>query len=511
MGESVEEKLRELALLREQSRLGGGEEAIAKQHEKGKLTARERISLLMDEGSFNEVDAFVKSVSSNVLGDGVITGFGTIDGRRVCIAAQDFTVMGGSLSFKHSAKICKMMDLAMKIGVPIVALNDSGGARIQEGVVSLAGYAELFFRNTIASGVIPQIAAILGPCAGGAVYSPALMDFVFMVRNTSFMFLTGPDVIKTVLNEEVSFEELGGALTHNQTSGVAHFCSDNEIESLLSIRKLLSYLPSNNLADPPYVEPSDEPNRMEEALRDIVPDEPNKPYDIKEVIELVVDRDSFYEVHSLYATNIVVGFARLNGNVIGIVANQPKELAGTLDIAASLKGSRFIRFCDAFNIPLVTFQDVPGFLPGTNQEYMGIIKHGAKLLYAYCEATVPKLCVITRKSYGGAYCVMSSRQIRSDANFAWPSAELAVMGPQGAVNIIYRKEIASSKDPEKTRKKLVDEYTKKYSNPFIAAEEGYIDEVIDPRETRPKLIAAIELLKGKNELRPKKKHGNIPL
>jgi len=509
--DSTEQRIRDLQIKREAAISGGGDEAVKKQHEKGKLTARERINLLMDEGTFQEMDEFVASDRFNIYGDGVITGYGTVNGRRVCVFAQDFTVMGGSLGERHAGKICKMLDFAMTVGIPVIGLNDSGGARIQEGVVSLGGYASIFFRNVMASGVVPQIAAIMGPCAGGAVYSPALMDFVFMVRDTSFMFLTGPDVIKAVLNEEVSFEELGGALTHNQKSGVAHFASNNEIECLNDIKRMLSYLPPNNLENPPYVPTMDDSNRRDEGLATIIPDDPNKPYDMKQLIEMVVDSDSFFEVHRLYATNIIVGFARLGGHCVGIVANQPKELAGTLDIASSIKAARFIRFCDSFNIPLVTFEDVPGFLPGTNQEWMGIIKHGAKMLYAYCEATVPKLLVITRKSYGGAYCVMSSKHVRSDLNFAWPTAEIAVMGAQGAVNIIQRREIAEARNQDAKRKELVDKYTDEYMHPYLAAQRGYVDDVIDPRDTRPKLIAGLEMLKGKVDLRPKRKHGNEPL
>jgi len=515
-------RIQYLKELREQALRGGGDEAIVKQHEKGKLTARERLQLLLDEGSFNEIDQFVASPQARVYGDGVVTGFGTINGRRVAVYAQDFTVMGGSLGERHAGKICKVLELGMKLGIPVIGLNDSGGARIQEGVVSLAGYADIFWRNVQASGVIPQISAIMGPCAGGAVYSPALNDFIVMVRNTSFMFLTGPEVIKAVLNEEVTFEELGGALTHNQKSGVAHFAAENEIEAISLIKRLLSYLPSNNMESPAYQPPLDEPTRREARLAEIVPDDPNKPYDMKEVIRLVVDHDSFLEVHALFAPNIIVGFARLNGNVVGVVANQPKELAGCLDINASIKAARFIRFCDCFNIPIVTFEDVPGFLPGTAQEWGGIIAHGAKMLYAYAEATVPKLLVVTRKAYGGAYCVMSSRHVHGDFCVAWPTAEIAVMGAEGAVRIIHRRElqkaVESAKDPaksaqalQKAEKELVEAYKRAYMHPYLAAERGYIDDVIDPRDTRPKLILALETMLTKVETRPRRKHGNIPL
>jgi acetyl-CoA carboxylase carboxyltransferase component len=508
--------------LRARAQQGGGTEAIDKQHEKGKLTARERIDLLMDEGTFQEVDMFVASPGAKVYGDGVVTGFGEVEGRRIALFAQDFTVMGGSLGERHAAKICKMMELAVKVGVPIIGLNDSGGARIQEGVFSLAGYADIFWRNVQASGVVPQISAIMGPCAGGAVYSPALSDFIFMVRNTSFMFLTGPDVIKAVLNEEVTFEELGGALTHNQRSGVAHFAAENELDCLRQIRRLLGFFPANSAEDPPYVHPLDSPERREEKLAGIIPDDPNKPYDVRDIIRLVMDLDSFFEVQPMYAPHLIVGFARLNGYVVGLVANQPRELAGCLDINSSMKGARFIRFCDCFNIPLITFEDVPGFLPGTNQEWDGVIKHGAKLLYAYCEATVPKLLVITRKSYGGAYCVMSSRHVHGDYNLAWPTAEIAVMGAQGAVNVTMRRELAAAaegiKDPkkaaeaiEKKRQELIDDYRRQFMHPYIAAERGYVDDVIDPRDTRLKLIAGLEMLRTKVEPLPKRKHGNVPL
>ena len=504
--------------MEEQARLGGGEARVQKQHEAGKLTARERIDLLLDPGSFSELDKFVTHRASDfgmaekrILGDGVVTGYGTIDGRQVFVFAQDFTVFGGSLSGAYAQKICKVMDLATRVGAPIIGLNDSGGARIQEGVESLAGYADIFLRNTLASGVVPQISLILGPCAGGAVYSPAITDFIVMVKDTSFMFVTGPDVIKTVTHEEVTKESLGGALAHNQKSGVAHFAADNEQSSLLLTRELLSYLPANNAEDPPTTSCDDDPARADEALKSVVPANPNKPYDMKEIIRAVVDSRRFFEVQELYAQNIVVGFARLNGRSVGIVANQPAMLAGCLDIDASVKAARFVRFCDCFNIPLITFVDVPGFLPGTTQEWGGIIKHGAKLLYAFAEATVPKITVITRKAYGGAYDVMASKHIRADVNYAYPTAEIAVMGPEGAVNIIFRNEIGSAKDPNEERARLVAEYREKFANPFKAAELGYIDEVIRPEETRAKLIRALEMLKDKRQENPVRKHGNIPL
>jgi len=504
--------------MEEQARLGGGEARVQKQHEAGKLTARERIDLLLDPGSFTELDKFVTHRASDfgmaekrILGDGVVTGYGTIDGRQVFVFAQDFTVFGGSLSGAYAQKICKVMDLATRVGAPIIGLNDSGGARIQEGVESLAGYADIFLRNTLASGVVPQVSLILGPCAGGAVYSPAITDFIVMVRDTSFMFVTGPDVIKTVTHEEVTKESLGGALAHNQKSGVAHFAADNEQAGLLLTRELLSYLPSNNAEDPPTTSCDDDPARADEALKSVVPANPNKPYDMKEIIRAVVDSRRFFEVQELYAQNIVVGFARLNGRSVGIVANQPAMLAGCLDIDASAKAARFVRFCDCFNIPLITFVDVPGFLPGTAQEWGGIIKHGAKLLYAFAEATVPKITVITRKAYGGAYDVMASKHIRADVNYAYPTAEIAVMGPEGAVNIIFRNEIGSAKDPNEERARLVAEYREKFANPFKAAELGYIDEVIRPEETRAKLIRALEMLKDKRQENPVRKHGNIPL
>jgi acetyl-CoA carboxylase carboxyltransferase component len=499
------------------SRLGGGQERIDAQHKKGRLTARERIDLLLDKGSFRELDAFVQHRthdfnldSQKFMSDSVVTGWGTIEGRLVYVFSQDFTVFGGSLGEVHAEKICKIMDMAMKNGAPVIGLNDSGGARIQEGVVALGGYADIFLRNTMASGVIPQISAIMGPCAGGAVYSPALTDFIFMTRNTSYMFVTGPDVVKAVTHEEVSFEDLGGASVHSEKSGVCHVAADSEADTLYLIRKLLTYLPQNNMEDPPFMA-GDDPLRMDERLDSIIPDDPNKPYDIKEVIHMIVDGGQFFEIHENYAANIVVGFARLGGHSVGIVANQPAVLAGVLDIDASEKGARFVRFCDSFNIPIITFEDVPGFLPGTNQEHHGIIRSGAKLLYAYCEATVPKLTVITRKAYGGAYCVMSSKHIRSDLNLAWPSAEIAVMGPDGAVNIIFRKELEKAEDPVQKKAELVAEYRQKFASPYVAAERGYIDDVIEPKETRPRLINALEMLSNKRDASPAKKHGNIPL
>jgi propionyl-CoA carboxylase beta chain len=499
--------------LNRESLLGGGEKKIKDQHDKGKLTARERIELLVDEGSFVEVDRLVKHRSHDfnldkqrIMGDGVITGYGYIDGRLVFIFSQDFTVFGGSLSEAFAEKICKMMDQAMKVGAPVIGLNDSGGARIQEGVVSLGGYADIFLRNTLASGVIPQISAVMGPCAGGAVYSPAITDFILMVKNTSYMFVTGPNVVKTVTHEDVNFEALGGALTHATKSGVSHFTCENELEGMQKIRKLLSYIPSNNLEDPPRIVCTDPAERTEEKLDFLIPEDSSQPYDIKDVINMIVDDNEFLEVHEKYAANIIVGFARLNGGSLGIIANQPAVLAGVL-----LKAARFIRFCDAFNIPLITFVDVPGFLPGTTQEWGGIIKHGAKLLYAYCEATVPKITVITRKAYGGAYDVMSSKHIRGDVNLAWPTAEIAVMGPKGAAEIIFRKEIQSSDNPVATLSEKEKNYREKFANPYLAAERGYIDEVILPRETRIRLIQSLQMLENKIDENPKKKHGNIPL
>ncbi len=498
--------------------LGGGEARRRRQHAAGKLTARERIDLLFDPGTFEEIDKLVTHrcrdfgmADQLVPGDGVVAGWGRIDGRPVYAFAQDFTVFGGSLSETNAAKICKIMDLAMKMGAPIVGLNDSGGARIQEGVLSLGGYADIFLRNTLASGVVPQISAIMGPCAGGAVYSPAITDFTVMVEGTSYMFVTGPDVIRAVTHEEVTKEQLGGALTHNQTSGVAHFAVPDDRACLRLIRELLGYLPGNNLDDPPRRETADPVDREDAALDRLVPESPHQPYDMLDLVHAVVDDGEFLEVHRLFARNLIVGFARLGGRPVGIVANQPAHLAGTLDIDASVKGARFVRFCDAFNIPLVTFEDVPGFLPGTRQEYGGIIKHGAKLLYAFAEATVPKITVITRKAYGGAYCVMASKHIRTDANFAWPTAEIAVMGPEGAVNILYKRELDAAPDPEALRAEKVAEYRRKLANPYAAASRGFIDEVIPPRRTRPKIIAALVRLENKRDRNPPKKHGNIPL
>jgi propionyl-CoA carboxylase beta chain len=512
------DKLRELNDLKAQSLRGGGQQRIDDQHTKGKLTARERLEVLLDRNSFEEIDAFVLHRSHDfglekqrVLGDGVVTGSGTIDGRTVFVFSQDFTVFGGSLSEAHAEKICKILEMAMKVGAPVIGLNDSGGARIQEGVVSLGGYADIFLRNTLASGVIPQISAVMGPCAGGAVYSPAITDFTFMVKNTSYMFVTGPNVVKTVTHEDVSFEDLGGALTHATKSGVAHLACESEVECLQAVRRLVSFIPSNNMDDPPILDRKDDPRRADERLNAIVPENPNKPYDMKDVIHAVVDSGDFFEVHDLYAQNIIVGFARLDGKSVGIIANQPAVLAGVLDIDASIKGARFIRFCDAFNIPLVIFEDVPGFLPGTDQEWRGIIKHGAKLLYAFCEATVPKITVITRKAYGGAYDVMNSKHIRGDFNFAWPSAEIAVMGPKGAVEIIFRKEIEKEADKVKALQEKEEEYRKKFANPYIAAGRGYVDDVFEPKLTRWKLIRALSLLYNKVDSNPKKKHGNIPL
>ncbi len=514
----MEDKITELKKLKEESLAGGGKQKIEKQHAEGKLTARERIDILLDEGSFQEIDAFVKHrcidfgmEKIRIPSDGVVTGYGYIDGRKVFVFAQDFTVFGGSLSETYAAKICKIMDMALKVGAPVIGLNDSGGARIQEGVVSLAGYAEIFLRNTITSGVVPQISAIMGPCAGGAVYSPAITDFNIMVKDTSYMFITGPDVIKTVTHEEVTKQKLGGAMTHNTLSGVAHFAAEDDRDCLMIIRELLGYVPSNNMEDPPIKETSDQPDREDTHLNEIIPDNPNQPYDIKKIITTVVDDNHFFEVHQHFAKNIIVGFGRFNGKPVGIVANQPSVLAGTLDIDASLKGARFVRFCDAFNIPLIVFEDVPGFLPGTAQEFGGIIKHGAKLLYAFAEATVPKITVITRKSYGGAYCVMASKQIRTDFNFAYPSAEIAVMGPEGAVNIIFRKELAKAEKRDEFFQGKVADFRKKFANPYLAAERGYIDEVIEPSQTRGKIIQALTLLEDKVDRNPPKKHGNIPL
>ena len=510
-----------LDILREkkqQAEAGGGAERVNKQHESGKMTARERIEFLLDEGTFEEFDKLVVHRSKDFdldkqlyPGDGVITGHGLIDGRKVFVFAQDFTVFGGSLSETHAEKICKVMDLAMKVGAPIIGLNDSGGARIQEGVVSLGGYADIFLRNTLASGVVPQISCIMGPCAGGAVYSPAITDFNVMVKNTSYMFITGPDVIKTVTHEEVTKEELGGAITHNSVSGVAHFAAESDEHALRVVRELLSFIPSNNLEDPPSAVSDDPIDRVEPKLNSIVPEASNQPYDIREVINRVVDDGYFFEVQETFAQNICIGFARLCGRAVGIVANQPAYLAGVLDINASIKGARFVRFCDCFNIPLVTFEDVPGFLPGVSQEHGGIITHGAKLLFAFAEATVPKVTVITRKAYGGAYCVMSSKHIRTDVNFAWPTAEIAVMGAEGAVGILYRRELTEASDKETARKARIAELEDKFANPYVAAERGFVDEVIEPSETRPKLIRALSLLENKRDSNPPKKHGNIPL
>lgn len=504
--------------LERRAELGGGPDRLKKQQDAGKMTARQRIEFLFDPGTFEELDKLVTHRCRDfgmedqiVPGDGVVAGHGLIDGRQVFAFAQDFTVFGGSLSETNAAKIVKVMDLAVRLGAPIVGLNDSGGARIQEGVVSLAGYADIFLRNTLASGVVPQISAIMGPCAGGAVYSPAITDFIVMVKNSSYMFVTGPDVIKTVTHEEVTKEELGGAMTHNATSGVAHFAVDDDRECLALVRDLLSFLPSNNLDDPPRTKSDTEPEREIEALDRLVPASPNQPYDMLELIHAVADDGYFLEVQQHYARNILVGFARLDGRSVGIVANQPAVLAGTLDINASVKGARFVRFCDAFNIPLVTFEDVPGFLPGTVQEYGGVIKHGAKLLFAFAEATVPKVTVITRKAYGGAYCVMASKHLRTDFNYAWPTAELAVMGPEGAVNILYKRELDAAADAIAARAEKVAEFREKFANPYIAASRGFIDEVIHPRETRRKLITALRNLENKRERLPAKKHGNIPL
>jgi acetyl-CoA carboxylase carboxyltransferase component len=511
-------RIETLRQLKAEAQLGGGEERLQKQREAGKLSARERIDLLLDKGSFREMDPFVTHRESNFgmgekkyLGDSVVTGWGTIDGRLVYVFSQDFTVFGGSLSEVHANKVCKIMDMAMRNGAPVIGINDSGGARIQEGVVSLGGYADIFLRNTLASGAVPQISAIMGPCAGGAVYSPALTDFIFMVKNTSHMFITGPDVVKTVTGEEVTFEELGGAMTHNSVSGVAHMAAESEADCLFLIREMMSYLPSNNMEDPPFKPGQDDPLRTEAALDNLIPDNPNKPYDIKDVIHLIVDNGHFYEIQEHFAQNIVVGFARLGGFSIGIVANQPMVLAGVLDIAASEKAGRFVRFCDCFNIPLIVFEDVPGFLPGVNQEHGGIIRHGAKLLYAFCEATVPKITVVTRKAYGGAYCVMNSKHIRSDLNLAWPTAEIAVMGPDGAVSIIFRRELAEAEDPVARKAELVEEYREQFANPYSAARRGYIDDVIEPSQTRPRLINALNMLQNKRDQNPPKKHGNIPL
>jgi propionyl-CoA carboxylase beta chain len=514
----MRDKLEQLEELRRQAELGGGKRRIEAQHKRGKLTARERLDVLLDESSFVELDRFVVHRATDFglaeekyLGDGVVTGYGTIDGRLVYVFSQDFTIFGGSLSEAHAEKIVKIMDLALKNGAPVVGLNDSGGARIQEGVVSLGGYADIFLRNTLASGVVPQISGVLGPCAGGAVYSPAITDFIYMVQGTSYMFVTGPNVVKTVTHEDVTMEELGGASTHASKSGVAHFSCATEVDCLQRIRRLFQYIPQNNREDPPR-RPTDDPfDRADEELLDIVPDSPNKPYDMHDVIRRVVDDGDLYEVHADYAQNLIVGFAHVGGHSVGVVANQPAVLAGVLDIDASLKGARFVRFCDSFNIPLLTFEDVPGFLPGVAQEHGGIIKHGAKLLYAFCEATVPKVTIITRKAYGGAYDVMSSKHIRGDINYAWPTAQIAVMGAKGAVEILYRREIADAEDPAARASELQEQYAERFANPYAAAARGYVDDVIDPRETRVRVISALDMLQNKRDENPWKKHGNLPL
>ncbi|WP_459865015.1 acyl-CoA carboxylase subunit beta [Halorubrum trueperi] len=514
----MDERIEELREKKERAALGGGEERIESQHDRGKMTARERIDYFLDDGTFNEFDQLRTHRSHNfgmeekqIPGDGVVTGYGEVNGRKTFVFAHDFTVFGGSLGEVFAEKICKVMDVAMEVGAPVVGLNDSAGARIQEGVTSLAGFAEIFRRNTEASGVIPQISGIMGPCAGGAVYSPSITDFIFMVQDTSHMFITGPDVIETVTGEEVGFEELGGATTHTGTSGVAHFAEPSEEVALDDIKRLLSYLPQNNVEDPPRVEPWDDPDREPDALTELVPDEPRKPYDMTDVIGETVDEGSFFEVQDSFAQNIVIGFGRLDGHSVGVVANQPRVNAGTLDIDASMKASRFVRFCDSFYIPIVTFVDVPGFMPGTDQEHNGIIRHGAKLLYAYCEATVPLLTVITRKAYGGAYCVMASKHIGGDVNYAWPTSEIAVMGPKGAVNVLYREELAEADDHDALREELIDEYREEFANPYTAADRGFIDDVIEPQQTRSRLIDDLEMLRSKRTDYPDKKHGNIPL
>ena len=515
---TMEERIEELREKTERALLGGGEERIESQHEKGKMTARERIEYFLDDDTFNEFDQLRTHRSHNfgmeekqLPGDGVVTGYGEVNGRTVFVFAHDFTVFGGSLGEVFAEKVTKVMDKAVEVGAPVIGLNDSAGARIQEGVDALGGFAEIFTRNEKASGVVPQISAIMGPCAGGAVYSPAITDFIFMVKDTSHMFITGPDVIETVTGEQVGFEELGGATTHSSESGVAHFACDSEEEALDNIKRLLSYLPQNNVEDPPRVEPYDDPERRDDALETIVPDEPRKPYDMTDVVGSVVDENSFFEVQENYAKNMVVGFARLDGRSVGVVANQPRVSAGTLDIQASEKASRFVRFCDSFNIPIVTFVDVPGFMPGTDQEHNGIIRHGAKLLYAYSEASVPLLTVITRKAYGGAYDVMASKHLGADVNYAWPTAEIAVMGPKGAVNVLYREELEDAENPDELRDQLIDEYREEFANPYTAADRGYLDAVIEPTETRPRLIQDLEMLASKREESPDKKHGNIPL
>jgi propionyl-CoA carboxylase beta chain len=511
-------KIEELRLKREQSHAGGGPERVKKQHEAGRNTAHERLDILLDPGTLRELDAFKTHratefgmADKKFLGDSVVTGWGTINSRLVYTFSQDFTVIGGSLSQAHAEKICKIMDMALKTGAPVIGLNDSGGARIQEGVDSLGGYADIFLRNTLSSGVVPQISVIMGPCAGGAVYSPALTDFIIMVKDTSYMYITGPDVVKTVTHEDVTHEELGGALVHATKSGVCHLVADNETQALLLVRELLSFIPNNNMEDPPFVPTDDDPLRADAELDTIIPDNPNKPYDMKEIIKRVVDDGHFFEIHEQFAMNIVVGFARLGGHSVGIVANQPAVLAGVLDIDASEKAARFIRFCDAFNIPIVTFVDVPGYMPGTQQENAGIIRAGAKLVYAYAESTVPKLTVTTRKSYGGAYCVMSSKHLRGDLNLAWPTAEIAVMGPDGAVSIVFRRELEQAADPVAKKAELVNEYREKFASPYVAAERGYIDDIIEPRDTRARLINGLEVLQNKRDSNPARKHGNIPL
>jgi propionyl-CoA carboxylase beta chain len=514
----LKENIERIHELTRQAEAAGGEDKLKRQRESGRLTARERVEFLLDRGSFVEMDKFKTHRNTDfgmgdrkIPGDGVITGYGTIDGRQVCVFSQDFTVFGGSLSGAFAEKVCKIMDLAAKVGCPVIGINDSGGARIQEGVVSLAGYADIFLRNVLSSGVVPQISAIMGPCAGGAVYSPAMTDFIVMVRDTSYMFITGPDVIKATTHEEVTMQDLGGADTHSTRSGVCHLEASDDEAALLTIRDLLSYMPSNNVDDPPFRPPTDDPNRRDEALDTVVPENANKPYDMREIITRVVDDGNWLEIQPDWAQNMMIGFSRIGGYSVGIVANQPAFLAGCLDIDASVKAARFVRFCDCFNIPLVTFVDVPGFLPGTAQEFGGIIRHGAKLLYAYCEATVPKITVITRKAYGGAYDVMSSKHIRGDFNFAYPSAEIAVMGPDGAVNIVFRGQIEKAKDPVAEKARLVEEYRKTFANPFKAAELGYIDEVLMPRDTRPRLIESLKMLENKRDKNPPRKHGNIPL
>src|SRR6056297_3836556 len=515
---TMEDRVEELREKKREAELGGGEDRIEAQHERGKLTARERIDYFLDDDSFNEVDMLREHRSTNfdmddreMPGDGVVTGYGEVDGRKVFVFAHDFTVMGGSLGEAFAQKVSKIMDKAIETGCPIIGLNDSAGARIQEGIDSLAGYADIFHRNQLASGVVPQISAIMGPCAGGAVYSPAITDFIFMVQDTSHMFITGPDVIETVTGEEVGFEELGGATTHSSESGVAHFACDSEEEALDNIKRLLSYLPQNNVEDPPRVEPYDDPERRDEALESIVPDQPRKPYDMTDVVDSVADEGSFFEVQANYAKNIVVGFARLDGRSVGVVANQPRVNAGTLDIDASEKASRLVRFCDSFNVPILTFVDVPGFLPGTDQEHGGIIRHGAKLLYAFSEASVPLMTVITRKAYGGAYDVMASKHIGADVNYAWPTAEIAVMGPKGAVNVLYSDELDEAEDTEARRQELIDEYREEFANPYTAADRGFVDDVIEPQDTRARLVDDLHMLKTKRESNPEKKHGNIPL